>query len=97
MNAITLRNGRQLEDPIAKTKTNKGGEESESPQVEKTGVEGEEPSVPPPSKPKVPFPQRFTNSKLEAQFKKFVDMLKKIYINIPFTEALSQMPSYAKI
>jgi len=28
---------------------------------------------------------------------KFVDMLKKIYINVPFTEDLSQMPLYAKI
>ena len=31
------------------------------------------------------------------QFKKFVDMLEKIYINVPFTKALSQMPLYAKI
>ena len=33
---------------------------------------------------------------LDAQLKKFVDILKKIYINFPLTEALSQMPLYAK-
>jgi len=34
---------------------------------------------------------------LYVQFKRFVDMLKKIYINIPYSEALSQIPLYAKI
>jgi len=33
---------------------------------------------------------------LEAQFKKFVNILKKNCINIPFAEALSRMPLYAK-
>ena len=30
------------------------------------------------------------------QFSKFFDMFKKIEINIPFAEALTQMPNYAK-
>jgi len=34
--------------------------------------------------------------KLNLQFRKFLEVLKKLYINIPFTDALSQMPSYAK-
>ncbi|XP_070017736.1 uncharacterized protein [Nicotiana sylvestris] len=34
--------------------------------------------------------------KLDKQFSKFLDILKKLYINIPFTDALTQMPSYAK-
>jgi len=34
---------------------------------------------------------------MEAQFNKFVNMLKKICINIPFAEALSQMPLFAKL
>ena len=33
---------------------------------------------------------------MEEQFSKFLDMFKKIEINIPFVEALSQMPNYAK-
>ena len=35
-------------------------------------------------------------AKLDMQCGKFLDVLKKPYMNIPFTEALSQMPSYAK-
>ncbi|KAJ8753483.1 hypothetical protein K2173_019882 [Erythroxylum novogranatense] len=35
-------------------------------------------------------------AKLDAQFGKFLEVLKKLYINIPFTDALSQMPFYAK-
>ncbi|XP_009626120.1 uncharacterized protein [Nicotiana tomentosiformis] len=34
--------------------------------------------------------------KLDKQFSKFLDILKQLYINIPFTDALTQMPSYAK-
>ena len=46
--------------------------------------------------PHVPFPQRLQKVKLELQFSRFLDMFKKIEINIHFSEALSQMPLYAK-
>ena len=46
--------------------------------------------------PPVPFPQRLQKAKLEEQFSKFLNMFKKIGINIPFSEALTQMPQYAK-
>ena len=44
----------------------------------------------------VPFPQRLRKAKMEEQFSRFLDMFKKIEINIPFAEALAQMPNYAK-
>ena len=44
----------------------------------------------------IPFPQRLQKSKLEEQFSKFLNMFKKIEKNIPFVEALAQMPHYAK-
>ena len=50
----------------------------------------------PPYKPKTPFPQRFVKSKLDEKFRIFVEMLNKLYINVPFTEVLTQMSSYAK-
>ena len=34
--------------------------------------------------------------KLDKQFGKFLEVFKKLHINIPFAEALEQMPSYAK-
>ena len=46
--------------------------------------------------PHVPFPQRLQKAKLEEQFSRFLDMFKKIEINIPFSEALTQMLLYAK-
>ncbi|XP_062080383.1 uncharacterized protein LOC133785144 [Humulus lupulus] len=47
------------------------------------------------SKEPPPFPQRFEKRKQDAQFKKFLDVLKQLRINIPLVEALEQMPNYA--
>ncbi|KAL2471180.1 Uncharacterized protein Adt_39316 [Abeliophyllum distichum] len=53
--------------------------------------------IPPPAYvPPIPFPQRLRKHKLDQQFKKFLDVFKKLQINIPFADALAQMPSYAK-
>ena len=35
--------------------------------------------------PQVPFPQRLQKAKLEEQFSRFLDIFKKIEINIPFS------------
>ncbi|XP_057989070.1 uncharacterized protein LOC110660361 [Hevea brasiliensis] len=40
--------------------------------------------------------EKFQKAKLDKQFRKFLKVLQKLYINIPFVEALSQMPSYEK-
>jgi hypothetical protein len=84
MNAITLRNGRQLEDPIGKTKTSEVEKESNEPQSEEPKVESEKPIVPSPYNPKIPFPQGFAKSKLDEQFRKFIEILpNKLPPNIP--------------
>ena len=44
----------------------------------------------------MPFPKRLHKSRREEQFSKFLDIFKKIEINIPFTKVISQMPLYAK-
>ncbi|KAI3451360.1 hypothetical protein Pfo_008025 [Paulownia fortunei] len=44
----------------------------------------------------IPFPQRFQKKRIDSQFAKFLEILKKIHINIPFVDALEQMPNYAK-
>ena len=49
-----------------------------------------EPSIP------IPYPQRLKKGKLEKQFAKFLDIFKKLHINIPFMEAMENMPSYVK-
>ncbi|XP_070009960.1 uncharacterized protein [Nicotiana sylvestris] len=40
--------------------------------------------------------EKMKREKLDKQFSKFLDILKQLYINIPFTNALTQMLSYAK-
>ena len=44
----------------------------------------------------VPSPQRLQQSKLDSQYARFLNIFKKLDINIPFAEALVQMPYYAK-
>ncbi|GKA87245.1 reverse transcriptase domain-containing protein [Tanacetum coccineum] len=46
--------------------------------------------------PPIPFPRRLRKEKEEAQHKKFLENLKQLHINLPFIEALAQMPKYAK-
>ena len=46
--------------------------------------------------PPFPFPQRFAKANLDSHFRKFLNMLKKLHVNVPFLDALSQMPLYAK-
>ncbi|GKB21733.1 hypothetical protein Tco_0855656 [Tanacetum coccineum] len=46
--------------------------------------------------PPISFPKRLRKEKEEAQQKKFLETLKQIHINLPFIEALAQMPKYAK-
>ena len=36
----------------------------------------------------LPYPQCFQKQKLDKQFSKFLDIFKKIHINIPFVDAL---------
>ncbi|XP_050912281.1 uncharacterized protein LOC127127199, partial [Lathyrus oleraceus] len=47
-----------------------------------------------PYKPPIPYPQRLVKTKDAGQFRKFVDLLKQLNVTIPFTEAITQMPSY---
>ena len=54
------------------------------------------PDNPPLYIPPLPFPQRFQKTKLDEQFAQFLNMFKKLEINIPFTDALAQIPNYVK-
>ncbi|KAJ9170746.1 hypothetical protein P3X46_018829 [Hevea brasiliensis] len=103
--AITLRSGKVINDEKSENsekreneKETDESEKQESAEKCKEKIEEkEEKYIPPePYKPQLPFPQRFQKAKLDKQFGKFLEVLKKLYINVPFVDALSQMPSYAK-
>lgn len=93
LNTVILRNGKELEDPktmepkqqnsLFEKLQNDEEEEKEAPYI-----------APPPYKPPLPFPQRKAKAQTEKQFGKFLEVLKKLYINIPFTDALQQMSAY---
>ncbi|GKV44659.1 hypothetical protein SLEP1_g51821 [Rubroshorea leprosula] len=85
--AVTLRSGKQIGDEES---SNNEGEKEKAPTEEKKSEEVK-PYVPP-----IPFPHRLKQQKLDKQFAKFLDIFKKLHINIPFADALAQMPSYAK-
>jgi gag-polyprotein putative aspartyl protease len=44
----------------------------------------------------IPYPQRLANTKLDKQYARFLELLKKLNVNIPFTDVVTQMPTYAK-
>ena len=115
--AITLRNGRELEErrnEKKETEEEKHAEVGEELKHQSSGVVEEDRIAKMQQEqqvekrnirkkkevkaynPQVPFPQRLKKAKLEEQFSRFLNMFKKIEINIPFFEALTQMPHYAK-
>jgi len=75
ISAITLRDGKQLEDPVVKVKNNEEEIGSDEPQSEKTIGENEKPLVSPPNEPKIPLTQGFAKSKLDEQFRNFIEIL----------------------
>ncbi|XP_021745538.1 uncharacterized protein LOC110711466 [Chenopodium quinoa] len=46
--------------------------------------------------PPPPYPERIVERRLNDKYNKFMAMLKSLHINIPFLEAMTQMPPYAK-
>ncbi|XP_062118985.1 uncharacterized protein LOC133832689 [Humulus lupulus] len=48
------------------------------------------------SKPPPSFPLRFQKQQQDGQFRRFLDVLKQLHINIRRVEALEQMPNYVK-
>ncbi|XP_021667187.2 uncharacterized protein LOC110655253 [Hevea brasiliensis] len=101
--AVTLRSGRVLE-PSKEESTEKSSDKSEN-QTEEKKEEAKKyqeeeakkkQKLPEPYQPPLHFPQRFQKAKLDKQFEKFLEVLQKLYINIPFTKALSQIFSYMK-
>ncbi|KAK9672916.1 hypothetical protein RND81_12G134600 [Saponaria officinalis] len=111
VNAVILRNGKQLEDMVKVPRTPRvvvADEKENEPTTEKVlenivaenMEEGEQIDGTLKSTrvyyPHIPFPQRLAKEKLEQRYGKFIDILKKLHINIPFLEAIFEIPSYAK-
>ena len=108
--AITLRSGKTLEksdENHEDARNSAGGEKNGIEIVENVEkllkkstpsapkkVEVKESSIK--EKPIVPYSQILRKNILDNQFNKFMEIFKKLHINIPFSEALKQMPGYVK-
>ncbi|XP_060968275.1 uncharacterized protein LOC133035863 [Cannabis sativa] len=107
--AVTLRSGKIIESNVAATvkeralfNPKRGGNEektsnftAEIPQ-ELQSIRSHSVAEKPLQKPPLPFPQRFKKQQDDGQFRRFLDVLKQLHINIPLVEALEQMPTYVK-
>ncbi|CAM8990443.1 unnamed protein product [Rhodiola kirilowii] len=108
INAVTLRSGKELEGEQPRKKKvsfDLGGqasaeieeldEEVPNPQTQKEKEVEKEKDELKPYTPPIPFPQRLKKKSNDKQFSKFADMMRKLYVTLPFTEVITQAPSYA--
>ncbi|HEX7902236.1 MAG TPA: hypothetical protein VF487_00055, partial [Chitinophagaceae bacterium] len=88
--AVTLQSGKELQEFVTKKeKDDKASiETDEVVETEKRQYETlqQKNSEPTSTMPPIPYPQRFQKSKLDKQFSRFLDIFKKLHINIPFAE-----------
>ena len=101
---ITTRGSKQIIDPPMPSdeknmrkdddKVVKGSVQEE----ESNGKYAEVPmKVIPMPRPPPPFPQRLVKKTEDGKYRRFITMLKKLFINVPLVEALEQMPGYAML
>ena len=89
--AVTLRSGKELRvetEPHGKEENGKQSENKEKGDGNPKPVQGFQPTI--------PYPAKLKKDKMDEQFGKFLELFKQLHINLPFVEALSQMPKYAK-
>ena len=98
--AITLRSGKELaiqgQPPVTKeletekviqTSQNENTEREQPQEKKFMGEETEAKDCPQPIAP-IPYSHRLKKHKLDKQFTKFMEVFKKLHINIPFADAL---------
>ncbi|XP_075096110.1 uncharacterized protein LOC107776393 [Nicotiana tabacum] len=95
VNAVTLRNGGELEEMPKKKKDKPipGGELiPKVTQEQKNATEVSEPVEAP--RPPPPFPQRLKKKNDDRMFTKFLSMLSQVQLNIPLVDVLWEIPSF---
>ncbi|CAM8959196.1 unnamed protein product [Rhodiola kirilowii] len=105
MNAITLRGGKHIEmvpakatrTPAAKSALDSTPVEGETAKEAENQAENSAQKVEPaPYMPPVPFPQRLKGARRDKEFMQFVDKVCTLYITMPFTDAITQIPTHAQ-
>lgn len=93
MKEITLRSGQEVERSLQAEKVTK---EVPIEREDKEQSKEKDVAEKPPFKPTISYSARLKNTQTNEQYKKFLDLFKKLHFNIPFVEALSQIPHYVK-
>ncbi|GJS95641.1 reverse transcriptase domain-containing protein [Tanacetum coccineum] len=83
------------ETPINFDRDDENDEHTPQPKTQPLKLVKETP-LPKPYKPKIPYPQRLRKEKMEAQYRKFLDMIRAVRINVPLVDVLAGMPNYEK-
>lgn len=101
VNAITTRNGTSYDPPHAPSQTQQPVEVFTDDEEEDELVPQKEtitPEIPvtKPYKPIIPYPQRLIKEKMEAQYGKFLDIIRAVRINVSLVNVLAGMPNYGK-
>ncbi|KAL4275794.1 hypothetical protein AHAS_Ahas20G0142800 [Arachis hypogaea] len=96
--AITLRSGKELKETSKQPQEEDAiGRKEEQNEVHvptsNAHPKGEEMR---PYIPKAPYPQQLRKKGDDSQFSRFLEIFKKLQINIPFAEVIEQMPLYDK-
>ncbi|XP_015169398.1 uncharacterized protein [Solanum tuberosum] len=105
LKGVTLRSRKMLNDnyqskacEVTKSQDEKQGSKKvvgKSNEIQK-GKEKSELEIDSKYMPTLPFPQKMKWEKVDNYFGKFLEMLKLLHVNIPFTEVITQMAAYAK-
>lgn len=95
--AVTLRSRKQYGEVSGETVVDDevGDEDVRNQDIEEVEESIKTPPVKP-YVPPIPFPQRLKQTKLDKQFEKFLAAFKQLSVNIPFADALAQIPAYGK-
>nr|GEU62640.1 reverse transcriptase domain-containing protein [Tanacetum cinerariifolium] len=108
INAIFTRSGKSYNPPV---NPNDQQNDSENPDNFDSDEEDEEPTpqpktqnpkpiketpLPKPYKQKIPYPQRLRKEKMEAQYGKFLDMIRVVRINVPLIDGIDFMGPFLK-
>nr|GEZ67772.1 reverse transcriptase domain-containing protein [Tanacetum cinerariifolium] len=88
-------NDQPKETPINFDSDDEDDEPTPQPKTKDPKIAKETP-LPKPYKPKIPYPQRLRKEKMEAQYGKFLDMIRTVRINVPLVDVLAGMPNYGK-
>ena len=99
VNAITTRGGKSTHDPPYPMRTCKTPavvqEEKKDDEVEEVEPQAQEIMQDFHDTTFLPFPRKNRKDKMDEQFGKFIEVIQKLYINVPLLDAV-QVPPYAK-